>query len=122
MALKTKNGTVAGPITLICATVCFLGVLGLFAFLFVIVPDRADIYVRVLIPSLTSIGAAAVVWLKTHAAQINATAENEQIYAKANEAVKTVDKRLNGELDARIEGAITKALVTVQQSPVKEES
>src|SRR3954447_14658184 len=121
MALKTKSGTVAGPVTLICATVCFLGVLGLFVVLFILVPDRADIYVRTLIPTLAAIGSASVLWIKAHAVQRSATQENEQIFAnvvdaaeKAENATKVVDKRLNGELDARIQKAVLTALQTTE--------
>src|SRR3954452_4255192 len=127
MALKTKSVTV-GPVALVCITVSFLAILALFAYLFVIVPDRADIYVRVLIPTLTSIGAAAAVYIKAHSVQQNNTLENETINnnviaaaEKAEDVQKTVDRRLNGELDGRIQEAISKALVSVQ-SPDKEVS
>lgn len=117
MPIKTAKGTTIGPVALICATICFLAMIAALVVLIIVAPQSSEIYLRPLIPTLAALGSAALLWFKTHQTQELNTQQNVVIAEKADEAAvkaeqatEVVSKRLNGELDARLENAITRAL------------
>lgn len=106
---------------LVCATVAFVVVIGGFVTLVILAPAQADNYIRPLIPTFASLGAAALLWYRTSHAQAQGTAENAEIARRAAAAVsaaqagqETVSKRLNGELDGRIKAAVSAAILEAQ--------
>lgn len=118
MPLRTARGTTVGPVALVCATVCFLGAIGAFVALVIYAPQDSADYLRPLIPTLTTIGAAVVLWLKSdhHSAQNEVIIGKADMAAeKAQQATEVVSERLNGELDARIAKVVNEALEAHQQ-------
>lgn len=141
------------PVIVICATACLIVAgIGMF-WLIAQYPDQAEVYLRPLIPSLVTLGAAAVLYLRAHLnnedtkAGIEKARETAVIVAgkaqnavndaketaitvaeKAETAVKDAqiavvesNERLNGELDQRIEDAITRALINTNTSLTKKD-
>lgn len=119
-ALKLRDGTIVGPVTMICATLAFLGVLACFLILFLIQPAQADVYVRSLIPVLASVGATALIWFKAHTVQQRNTEENVAINSNVITAAKKADdasavatkvaEQVDGQLETKIECVLNRVL------------
>lgn len=115
---KTAKGTVIDPVAMLCATVCFLGMLATFIILALYGDsDRISELLRPLIPTLAALGSACLLWVKNHQGQELNTQQNVVIAEKADEAAllaenanTVVTQRLDGELDARIKNAVLEAL------------
>ena len=130
--IETKGGTKIGPVAIICATLCFMVSAGLLVFLIGQYPDQADIYLRPLIPVLVTLGTGAILYLRSHKNNEDNKASHTSTDAKLDEAkelagkavenaevaaanTQTVATRLNGDLDQRIEDAVTRALTTKKE-------
>lgn len=107
MPLKLKSGTTIGPVALVCLLVAFLSFLAA-VLLMIFYADEARVayFVRPAVPALTVVGGYALLWLKQHTSTKLNTQQNAYIAGKADQAVATVDRRLNGELDGRIKDAV----------------
>lgn len=133
MAIQTPRGYQISPIAMMCATVCFLGVIACFVIfvLFGNVDNTRTLgeVIRPLIPVLASVGSALVVYIKLKStSQIN-TQQNIAIAERADtivdksdkaaslaaEAAATVSTTFNGDLDQRIAEAVAKALAARDQ-------
>lgn len=122
MPLQTKGGTTYGPVVIICATICFIASGLMLVYLITRYPDQAEVYIRPLIPSLITLGAALVLWFRTQ----KSSEENRHISHQVADAAGKADTaasaaqsaatRLNGDLDKRIEEAVIKALDAYVQS------
>jgi len=126
---ETKNGTKINPVMIICATFCFITALVLVFWLIAEYPEQADVYIRPIIPSLVTLGAALVLYLRSYKNNEDNKAGMEvaketavEVAEKAAVAVQDAqiavvesNERLNGELDQRIENAVTRALITQKE-------
>lgn len=128
MPIKFANGTTIGPVTIVCSTVLFLAMIASFIVLALYGnANNVATFIRPLIPTLATIGSALLIYVKTHNVQ-NTTVQQGQAAAAtaadakvaATDAKSAVDHvsqqvtdtqaKLNGELDARIQSAVTAAL------------
>ena len=116
MPLQTKSGTTVGPVALICATICFIASGAMLVYLITRYPDQAEVYIRPLIPSLITLGAALVLWFRTQKSSEENRHISHQVADAAGKAdtaasaAKVAAKGLNGDLDRRIEEAVTRAI------------
>lgn len=125
MPTNRMNQRVAvSPVAMVCATVAFGIALAGFIILVLYAPREAELYLRPIIGTMTTIGTGAVIWWRTARAEVQHSAENAVIIektddaatnakvasTKAETAADTVDKRLNGELDRRLREAVREVM------------